>query len=665
MLQMKEIKKMKDLTIGKKIYLGFSILIIALASLSFYSYKKTNEIVKNAKEVIDGNQLKEEMVSKEMEHLRWTINLNKTFSDENSEGVTVEKEHRKCNLGRWLISNKRKEAEKLIPELRKIFKEIEVSHKKIHETAKKIDKLFIKVDPKLNDFLNQRTIDHITWAHKVKDSLLDIKSTKINVTKNPHKCDLGKWFNSEYIENIRENDKNFDSILKTIEKPHEILHKSTVKIEEALKNGNRNKAMEIYYGITRPNIVHVVKGIEALISHNNKKIKQMNKAKKIYESESKIHLATIAKLLREVVETTNDNIMTDKKMIELASSSNRAIVILSLISIITGSILALFISRGIILSLSDIIECLKTGGAQVAQAAGQVAVGSEQIAQGANEQAASLEQVSAALEEMESITYNNAENSKQASLQANDAKILAQKGQTSMSSMLEAMKQIETSSCQTADIIKTIDSIAFQTNLLSLNAAVEAARAGEAGKGFAVVAEEVRNLAQRSAEAAKNTSSLIEKATNNAKKGTDVANEVNEKLHAMLESIDKVSNLIQEVSAASNEQSQGIKEINTGVNELDKVTQGNASYAEEAASASEELSEQAKELNTVVESLVFLVNGNNNRNTLTKSTPKKEVKHYNNIKTPIKKPTSKKENQKSPKEIIPLDDFSSFESFDN
>ncbi len=178
-----------------------------------------------------------------------------------------------------------------------------------------------------------------------------------------------------------------------------------------------------------------------------------------------------------------------------------------------------------------------------------------------------------------------------------------------MSRMSEAIGEIKRSSDETAKIVKTIDEIAFQTNLLALNAAVEAARAGDAGKGFAVVAEEVRNLAMRSAEAAKDTSALIEGSQKNADNGVTVTEEAAKSLREITDNIQKVAQLVGEVTAASNEQSEGIDQINTAVAQLDKVTQSSAANAEESASASEEMSGQAQELKAAVGTLVALVGG--------------------------------------------------------
>jgi methyl-accepting chemotaxis protein len=260
-------------------------------------------------------------------------------------------------------------------------------------------------------------------------------------------------------------------------------------------------------------------------------------------------------------------------------------------------------------ALKKIAEMLSTGSEQVAAASSQVSSSSQSLAQGASEQASSLEETSSALEEMSSMTKKNAESAQQAAGLAGEAKVAADRGNSEMDRMGKAIVEIEKSATETAKIIKVIDEIAFQTNLLALNAAVEAARAGEAGKGFAVVAEEVRNLAMRSAEAAKNTAAMIEESVKSAKNGVQIATEVGKTLAAITGSTQKVNALINEIAAASAEQAQGIGQVNSAVTQMDKVTQSNAAAAEESASASEELSSQALELNGAVATLTRLITG--------------------------------------------------------
>jgi methyl-accepting chemotaxis protein len=252
---------------------------------------------------------------------------------------------------------------------------------------------------------------------------------------------------------------------------------------------------------------------------------------------------------------------------------------------------------------------LSTGAGQTTTAAAQVSNASQSLAQGANEQAAALEETSSSLEEMSSMTRRNAENAQKANDLAKQARSAADKGVADMKDMSVAMKAIKGSSDDIAKIIKTIDEIAFQTNILALNAAVEAARAGEAGMGFAVVADEVRNLAQRSAQAAKETAAKIEGAIARTAQGVDISRKVEESLNEIVIKARQVDELAAEVSGGSREQSQGIEQINNAVGQMDKVTQSNATNAEESAAAAQDLNAQAAAIKESIADLLTLIEG--------------------------------------------------------
>jgi methyl-accepting chemotaxis protein len=281
----------------------------------------------------------------------------------------------------------------------------------------------------------------------------------------------------------------------------------------------------------------------------------------------------------------------------------------STLALVFGLVIAIAVSRSLAKILKDVSMTLDDGSNQVASAAGQVSASSQSLAEGASQQAASLEETSASLEEMSSMTKRNAENAATAKDLANQTRTAADSGALDMKEMTTAMDAIKSSSDNIAKIIKTIDEIAFQTNILALNAAVEAARAGEAGMGFAVVADEVRNLAQRSAQAAKETTEKIEDSIRKSEQGVEISDKVARRLMEIVEKARKVDELIGEIASASREQNQGIQQVNTAVTQMDKVTQSNAANAEESASASEELNAQAASLKESVQSLMKLVGG--------------------------------------------------------
>jgi methyl-accepting chemotaxis protein len=263
--------------------------------------------------------------------------------------------------------------------------------------------------------------------------------------------------------------------------------------------------------------------------------------------------------------------------------------------------------KGISISLNTIIESLNTvlleinnAAEQVFTGAGQVSDGSQALSQGATEQASAIEQLTSSITEVAAQTKENAVNANEAKELALNVKENAEEGNRHMSEMLKSMGEINESSANISKIIKVIDEIAFQTNILALNAAVEAARAGQHGKGFAVVAEEVRNLAARSANAAKETTDLIEGSIKKAEKGTEIANNTAKALDEIVSGVSKAATLVAEIAASSNEQAIGISQINVGIDQVSQVVQTNSATAEESAAASEELSSQSELLKQMV-----------------------------------------------------------------
>ena len=256
--------------------------------------------------------------------------------------------------------------------------------------------------------------------------------------------------------------------------------------------------------------------------------------------------------------------------------------------------------------LQTAIDSLATGSEQTSAAANEVSASSQSLAQDASSQAASIEETSAALVEVNSVTQRNAESANEAKDIVTQTRAVADASATDIDRMNDAMAAIRNSSAEIAKIVKTIDEIAFQTNILALNAAVEAARAGEAGMGFAVVAEEVRALAQRSALAAKETAVKIEDSVHKSERGAEISGRVAKSLHEIVERVRQIDTLVAEIATASHEQSQGISQVTSTINHTEQITQNAAAHAEESAAAAEELHAQSAELMGVVNHLAAL-----------------------------------------------------------
>jgi methyl-accepting chemotaxis protein len=298
--------------------------------------------------------------------------------------------------------------------------------------------------------------------------------------------------------------------------------------------------------------------------------------------------------------------------IQVARYSHRTLVAIAIaagLSLLIAGAVWFVISSGIARQVSKVAEDLESASGQVDRSAGQVAASSQTLAEGANEQAASLQEASASMAQISATTRQNAENADRTNALAETAAAAAARGVQAMQNLGNVMGEIKSSSDETHRILKTIDEIAFQTNLLALNAAVEAARAGDAGKGFAVVAEEVRNLAQRSAEAARNTADLVDQARSSSDRGVGAAGEVAAILAEIAQGVASVRELVGSVAEGSRQQATGVSEITAAITRLDHVTQGTAASAEESAAAGQDLRAQSRSVGAAIEELRELTEG--------------------------------------------------------
>jgi methyl-accepting chemotaxis protein len=296
------------------------------------------------------------------------------------------------------------------------------------------------------------------------------------------------------------------------------------------------------------------------------------------------------------------------------------LVITLIIAAIFVVLAVLIVSYQIAAPLEVVLQHLTGASDQVRASSRQISASSLSLAEGAGQQAASLEETSASLEELSAMTKRNAENAREAKALADHARHIAEAGTADVQSMSQAMDAIKQAGNNIAKIIKSIDEIAFQTNILALNAAVEAARAGEAGLGFAVVADEVRNLAQRSAQAARETADKIGDSINKSERGVQISLKVSQSFEEIMDQVRKVDDLVANIASASKEQSDGIGHVSTAVNAVGKVTQSNAASAEESADAAQELNVQADALKEALNQMMGLMAGTKT-NTETEAEP--------------------------------------------
>jgi methyl-accepting chemotaxis protein len=351
------------------------------------------------------------------------------------------------------------------------------------------------------------------------------------------------------------------------------------------------------------------------------------------------------------------------EIFEPVNNLNMFIWVLVSISALLITLAGVLTAGSIAGPISEVIKGLTAGSEQVAAAAGQITQSSQEIAQGASEQAASLEETTSSMEEITSMVIQNADNSRQVNIMMRESKKTIDDAQASVEKMVKTIADITDDSVESSKIVKTVEDIAFQVNLLALNASVEAARAGEAGKGFAVIAEEVRNLARRSADSAKYTGELIAKSQKNVETGSKITEDVKNILAKISEVAAKTGGLAAEVAAASEEQTRGLEQVNSAVADMDTVTQRNSSGAEETASASEELASQTLELNELVAKLAAVAGETVDKKVFADK-PLHAMQHAPGAKALLKKAVVKiKKPALTPEQIIPMEEDKDLKNF--
>ncbi|MBU2511884.1 CZB domain-containing protein [bacterium] len=518
-----------------------------------------------------------------IKHLNWVKELNQALvSGVPFTGITNPRE---CLFGKWYYSFKAQDEQ-----FSRLLKSWETPHERMHQAAVNINLELRKgnnqnarrlynqeIIPVLNELEGHfdRTMEWIQLSKANQNAAREIFQTKTIPSLKDVQGDFLK---------IRQRANIISNLANTKMENGLIVALTAIALVTILAIiGGIISALKITRGITRPIIELKEFAEQVSIGDLSRTINIDQKDEVGLLGNSMNQMVSDLNTMVEVTEKIADGDLT----IEVNERSEKDALGLAL--------------KKMVSQLSSLIQQISSSSSEVASGSEQLASASQSMSQGATEQAASVEEISSSMTEISTQIKQNAENGEQASLLANETRDEAEISNRQMSQMISAMSKITSSSKDISKIIKVIDEIAFQINLLSLNAAVEAARAGTHGKGFAVVADEVRNLATRSAKAANEITEMITISVKQVEDGTVIVDKTADSLQGIVKSVEKITDIVAEIAMASKEQAIGINQITQGLEQIDRVTQQNSAHAEESASSSEELSSQAMILRELID----------------------------------------------------------------
>ncbi|NOY13190.1 MAG: HAMP domain-containing protein [Deltaproteobacteria bacterium] len=549
-----------NLKIGKKMMLLSGTILCLLLITLIWGIYGLSTTVNDGQRVALGNKLHADLLQLEIDHLNWTEQIAIFLNDNKATTLDVQLDHTQCAFGKWYYGEGRKRTEALLPEIRGVLQAIEEPHLKLHASAKKIKAIFGPQG-------EQKNISAIMKG-KMQAQQIFINETQVKLKE----------------------------VQKLLRQMIQIASDNIMSDQQML-----SAAASTRTGISIIGIIALLAGsiIAFLISRSL--TVPMRKTVSMIEELENGHLDTRLEMKRR------DEIGQMATTMDRFANSLQNEIVASLQKLASGDLTFEIqpkderdLVRGSLeqlgTDLNQIMARTLIASDQIASGSIQVSDSAQSLSQGATESAASLEEISSSMSIISEQTNQSADNASQASQLAGSAREAANTGSSRMAEMVGAMGEINEAGQNIGKIIKVIDEIAFQTNLLALNAAVEAARAGQHGKGFAVVAEEVRNLAARSAKAARETAELIEGSVEKANNGTRIAERTADSLDEIVEAIGKVTDLVAEIAAATKEQAGGVAQVNIGLQQIDQVIQQSTANAEESAATSEELSGQAAEL---------------------------------------------------------------------
>jgi methyl-accepting chemotaxis protein len=589
------------LTIGRRIAFGFTLVLVLLGIVSAVAWLTLGASGRKLALYAGSTQETNTAATLESSMLELKLHVNEFLavpSAENAKAYQDSKQKLDQDLAKAGQLIEDPERRQQLDEAAKLLGQYDSAFQRVVENAAKLDSVVAGKLAPLGDSIAKGLQKVLTDAKNNGDMNGAFKVS--NALKAYFECSsLVNSFlltsRQEFADAARTGIKTVGSSIEKLEKDQEEL----VKMDASLKDEDKDKLLKVLRGAADD----YTQSLESIIDLKHERTGLVDS-----------QLNRIAPLFTAALGRVRQSVIGFQSELEQkARDEQRRNELLVIFSTAAGALLAIaaawFVIRSITRPISAIADLLSAESNQTYGAALTVSEVSSSMADGASRQAASLEESSASLHQMASMTQRNSESAQTAKNLAAEARSTADAGARDMEAMNGAMAAIHSSSSEISKIIKTIDEIAFQTNILALNAAVEAARAGEAGAGFAVVAEEVRNLAQRSAQAAKETAAKIEDASAKSEQGVSISGQVAASLSAIVERIRQLDEMVGGIAQASHEQSEGITQLNQAVAGMDQITQTNAALAEQASTSAQKLQAQSAEVKAAVGNLLRMVHG--------------------------------------------------------
>lgn len=607
--------KWSDLSIGRKMYIKSGSIIAFLVFISFVAIAGLHNVEREGSLASEGNKLRGEILQREVDHLNWANALVGFIEDDTVTDLAIQLDPAKCALGRWLNSDERLEAEKMVPGLTGLLEAIQEPHIQLHSTANKIQEVMVKADAALPAFLTRKEIDHLIWVNKLQDAILsEKKSTEVELDHT--QCGLGKFVYGKERQTIISADKRYKDLFVEIELPHKALHDSGKKVEEALTTGNREEAFAAYRNDVLPALGTVRQILNNMHTMAAENLRGKQEAEMIFTRETKNHLARIQEILREMVKTSETQTISVDQMLANAAHSRNKIIILSIFTAIFGLLLSYFIAASItsplkkavqynkllsqgdltpeiavdradeigllndsqnrmIASIRDIVTNIFDSSSSVASSSEELSAMSQQLAAGADELTAQSGKVASASEQM-NVNMNEVANVSaemagkvaQAAVSSTDVSAHIQSVAVSIEEITATIRDIAASCAEAAEKSQSASEVSFVAYEQVEDFAKSSASIGSVIKLIEDITEQTKLLAlnatieaARAGEFGKGFAVVAGEVKELAKETGDATKNISEQIKAMQERTASVVTRITRIAEANKE----VNEINTSI----------------------------------------------------------------------------------------------------